>query len=261
MKKTRVLKKIEHNKKNKDLVAPYDGTSEIIAESTLCRDESGKLVFWYITNFFEKINLTKYFRAVKYGKQPRNSGLITTDKVFGFSGRDAIRNFPARITSLHSSQPEVGKFFLALASIIDKKMQELPEYKQQQETVQKEIPLDYIIPNSIFTSGVINKNNQLSYHYDSGNLKDTISALITCRSGSESGGIIHIPDYGIYLKNLNKSILFFNNKETLHAVTPIDKNEERYTAAYYTMANLRGCGTYEDEIKMINQNQMKKFTK
>ena len=79
----------------------------------------------------------------------------------------------------------------------------LPErYKSHNEQLTDKVIDEYRIEGTPFTSGIINKNNPLKYHFDSGNFKGVYSCMITVKHDT-SGGNLSMPEYELGF-NLSK---------------------------------------------------------
>jgi hypothetical protein len=110
---------------------------------------------------------------------------------------------------------------------------------------------DYQMAFSIFTTAIINKNSQQTFHYDNSNLKNALSAMLTLKN-DVSGGYLVFPEYDFALKTSTGSLTFFYGKEILHGVSPIkyhSKNAYRYTIVFYTMKELAKCKSVKNEFK------------
>lgn len=110
---------------------------------------------------------------------------------------------------------------------------------------------DYIMYNSIHTSGVINKNNEMYYHRDTENRKHMYSGMIVYKK-NVSGGYLVFPEYGFAIQLSNRSILLFYGKGLIHGVTPTVKQCKeayRYSVVFYTMDKIKKCLSFKEEIQ------------
>lgn len=197
---------------------------------------------------------------IKYDTTTRTSGLITSSKIFGYAPRNAIRNLPCRATGLATSQPsenEILKKFAAIAAdLYSKTNRELAEkhFKMTEEKVLKNYQMD----SSMFTSGIVNHNNPLKYHFDSGNYVGVWSAMFAFKRDVE-GGYLSFPEFDIGLKTSSCSLSMFDGQSILHGVTPIKKlkpSAVRYTVVYYSLKNMWSCETPQGEIERMRNKRL-----
>lgn len=124
----------------------------------------------------------------------------------------------------------------------------LPQwYKIGKHFLQKaNIHEDYLTPQSLWTSGIINCDSPHNYHLDGNNLNNVYSAMVTFKN-DVIGGHLVFPNYGIALKTSNRSLTFFHGKGLLHGVSPIEpqsKNAYRYTIVLYAVKELSKCAPF-----------------
>ena len=141
-------------------------------------------------------------------------------------------------------------------------------YDKHSKIVAEKVKPDWILGRSPFTSGVINKNNQLNYHFDSGNFKDVFSNMIAFRNKIE-GGRLSIPEYDIGLEIDDSTVTLFDGQKILHGVTPIQylsPESYRFTIVYYSLSQMWKCTTPKEELERIkrikterNQNRYRKM--
>lgn len=114
----------------------------------------------------------------------------------------------------------------------------------------KEILPEWKITGTGFTSGIINKNTPLRYHYDAGNFQTSWSAMLWLANGIQ-GGALAFPEYDAKILLEDGAWLFFSGQSILHGVTPIkmlSKQSYRYSLVFYANAEMRNCGTMEQEL-------------
>ena len=112
----------------------------------------------------------------------------------------------------------------------------------------------------IYKSGIINKNNELKYHFDAGNFKGVMSNMVAFK-GDVEGGHLAIPELDIALEIADNTLTIFNGQEILHGVTPIETQNEqsyRYTVVYYSLEQMWKCEPIDDEIVRIRESQQVK---
>ncbi len=114
-----------------------------------------------------------------------------------------------------------------------------------------EVNQDFKIPGSVFTSGILNYDNPLQYHYDAGNIEGTWSMMAVFKNKTMGGNLI-LPEYDVKLSCSDRSIVIFDGQSELHGVSPIVKTEKesyRYSIVFYALAGMLKCGTRAQELK------------
>lgn len=191
-------------------------------------------------------------KETKFQETYRTSGLKTTSRIFGFNPRNAIRKDFCSITSMATEQPEVharilngGKIAAKYYAIHNEQL-----YLEHLNTTNQKVVKDWKIEGVPFTSGIINDNNPLCYHFDSGNFKNVWSAMVVFKDGI-SGGHLSMPEYGIACEVSNESIFYFDGQSILHGVTPIKKlraDARRFSIVYYSLRAMWDCQPLREEI-------------
>ena len=123
-------------------------------------------------------------------------------------------------------------------------------YQEHLATTHENIVDDFSLPDVPFTSGIINDNNPLCYHFDSGNFKNVWSAMIVLKHKT-SGGYLAMPEYDLMCEVANHSIFFFDGQSILHGVTPIKKlasDSRRFSLVYYSLQSMWNCQPLREEI-------------
>ena len=131
-------------------------------------------------------------------------------------------------------------------------------YKQHKEKVKEKVKDQWVIKDTVFTSGIVNKNNQLKYHFDSGNFKNVYSNMLVFKS-DVMGGHLVIPEIDISLEVADNSVTIFDGQDLLHGVSPIDYNNSkayRYSIVYYSLERMWQCLTIEEEVDRIREKKM-----
>jgi len=126
-------------------------------------------------------------------------------------------------------------------------------FYNHKEVVENKILSEWRIGNSIFTSGIINKNNQLKYHLDSGNIKGMMSNMV-CFKRKVVGGYLAIPEYDLLLECADNTVVIFDGQKIMHGVTQIKHTADdsyRYTIVYYSLQQMWNCLTMTDELARI----------
>lgn len=105
--------------------------------------------------------------------------------------------------------------------------------------------------DSVFTSGIVNKNNPLPYHYDTGNFDQAWSAMFVFKSPGYSGGRLHVPEYDCAFELPDHSVLMFDGQDLVHGVTPVvnEGGAYRYSVVYYSLRMMWQCLTIPEEVE------------
>ena len=143
----------------------------LITESTTIVDEStGKILAIYDELDFNCADLVAALKNIKYQENTRGAGLKTRSRIFGYRPRLTFRSDFCSVTSLADEQPAEHKIVCDYAKLVEDRYFKFdPEvYEKHKNEVLSKVRKDYRIGDTVFTSGIINKNNPLKYHYDTG---------------------------------------------------------------------------------------------
>lgn len=193
-------------------------------------------------------------RTIEYQTSTRTAGLKTTSRIFGFRPRIALRSDFCSITSMALDFPKQHKTICEFGQDLARLYEACaPEtYRRHCEEVKAVLP-DWMIPSTPFTSGIVNENNPLKYHLDSGNFEGMFSCMAVFRKECE-GGYLSVPEFNTRFFLDDHSYLLFDGQALLHGVTPlktITSDGYRYSVVYYALKSMVDCGTRDEEIKRI----------
>jgi hypothetical protein len=216
----------------------------------------GKPLVVYIANVSgEAKMLFDALTKIKYDSTVRTSGLVTSSRIFGYAPRNGIRNLPCRSTSLARESPKENRILKKFASVAahyyNKTNEDLA--KRHQQMTDEKVLGNYKMDDSMFTSGIVNHNNPLKYHFDSGNYVGVWSAMFAFKRDIE-GGHLACPELDIAFKCSNHSLTMFDGQSILHGVTPIKKMKSdavRYTVVYYSLKSMWSCETPQNEVERM----------
>jgi hypothetical protein len=206
-------------------------------------------------------------RTVKYVRDYRTDGLQTTSKIFGYNPRNVLRKDYCSVSALARENPAIHERILAGGALSAKYYalhnQEL--YAEHLATTREKIVEQWQLPAVPFTSGIINDNNPLCYHFDSGNFKNVWSAMIVLKH-KIAEGYLSMPEYDVMCEVANHSIFYFDGQGILHGVTPIKKlapDARRFSLVYYSLQAMWNCQPLREEIARIRmlreQREQKRF--
>lgn len=261
--KTLVLKKrnLDLNEYIKRTALETDYETLITEPTILVDAEDGqvKIIYDYLTDF-NTDEVVDALKRIKYHEGQRSRGLVSRSRIFGYRPRLEMRADFCSTTSLAVEAPTEHALVAGLATKLE---EHYKKYNQQGYAKHKAIADEKVKPayrmegTSVFTSGIINKNNPLKYHFDTGNFKDVYSCMIVFKGGIE-GGYLAVPEYNIAFQLPNNSIFLFDGQGILHGVTPIRRlNEQsyRFSVVYYSLKRMWQCLTVDEELARIRKKK------
>ncbi len=225
----------------------------LIKESvTMIDEDTGKLIGIYLVMPKTPRKLLMALLTIKYDKNRRLKGLITKSRIIGWKPREQIRNDFCTSAALATESPKehgvICDFAKQLTKYYKKYCKEI--FLDHKKITKDRILPDWTIENTPFTSGIVNKNNALHYHYDSGNVRNVYSAMVAFKS-NQKNGYLSIPEYDIGLEIANNSVLIFDGQKIMHGVTPfklLSERAYRLSIVYYTLQQMWNCEPLTKEI-------------
>jgi len=238
----------------------------LIKEPTLIYDADTKelLIIYDILNI-ETDDIVQALKNVKYHEGKRTRGLISRSRIFGFRPRHPIRGNYCSSTSMALEHPSEHALVCNLAEKIeDYYIKYYPEgYQRHLKLSGEKIKSEWRINGkSAFTSGIINKNNPLKYHFDTGNFNDVYSMMMVFKHDI-AGGYLSVPEYDIGFELLNNSVLMFDGQSLLHGVTPIKykaQNSHRFSIVYYSLKQMWKCLEIDEELIWARKRKTERET-
>jgi len=244
--------------------------STLLTESAIIADkDTGEILCIYKELDDEELDYKPILGALNNvefhtGKRS-HSGLLSTSRVFGYSPRLTLRRDYCTSTSFARDYPEehavVCNYGEKIASIYHESDPEM--YKKHADITGEKVLGEYKIPKTPFTSGIVNKDNQLKYHFDTGNFKEVYSAMLVLKRDI-AGGHLSIPEFDMGIELKNNSLFMFDGQGLLHGVTPIFKKTARavrYSIVYYSMRQMWNCLPITDELIRIRKKKAERETK
>ena len=201
-------------------------------------------------------------KTISYLKGKRTHGLVNTSRIFGYNPRQENKHDYCSASGMGYDHPKQHFVITRFAKEVCKFYSEFfPQtYNEHKEKVTKNVKKQWVISNSVFTSGIVNKDNQLKYHYDTGNFKEVYSNMIVFK-GDVDGGHLVIPELDISLEVADNSLTIFDGQDLLHGVSPIEyrhKDSYRYSIVYYSLERMWQCLTVDEEIARIRTKKMQR---
>lgn len=251
---------------NKPHSSDIEKVIEVPDSGLILRDSSGFLVAAVTVCSKEQTSrLRSLLLAIKFNLSERTSGLKSNSRTFASLPRNALRRDYCAESSLIYDYPEADLEIKRFGVLMSERFRQVDEraYNYQLESLKSKVKSDWIISNTIYTSGIINYNNGLSYHKDNGNFSDLYSGMITLKE-DVIGGHLALPEYSVAINLPDSSLLFFQGQNILHGVLPFalkSKSAYRLTAVFYAMKSLCQCGSKKEELSRIQKLKTAKSQK
>jgi hypothetical protein len=236
--------------------AREDDFKDLITEP--CRLMSGENlvgIYLVIPKSKETELLREVVKRVDFMRNKRTGGLTTHSKVFGYLPREIIRKDYCSSSAMSVEKPSHHAVICNFAETLSKHYKETcPEmFDWHDKLIKDKIKKEWIIKGTPYTSGVINKNTQLNYHWDRGNFPKIYSNMVAFKKDCV-GGHLAMPEYNVGLEVADLSICLFAGQKVLHGVTPFQIEKQggyRYTLVYYSMQQMWKCEDVTTEIARI----------
>lgn len=193
-------------------------------------------------------------RRINYPTTSRTSGMLSTSRTFGYAPKLVVRGEETcRVTKLAMEDPAAHAAICDLGLLVEEHYRRLNPslYEQHSEIVDKVLP-EWRLHEGVFTSGIINRNNKLPYHFDRGNFADCWSNMLVFKSGC-AGGDLTCPEIGLGFRLRDHSLLMFDGQRILHGVTPFRitrRDGYRFSVVFYSLAQMWRCETKDDTARI-----------
>lgn len=203
--------------------------------------------------------LVEACKSMKYGVTHRTQGLRTRSKTFGYMPAAAVYQQDAcRVVHMAHEYPQQHAVLCSSAKLLSALYKKHNPKVFMEHLEKTKIVVDnYKLSNTPFTSGIVNKDTQIAYHYDTGNFKDVWSNMFTFKE-HVIGGNLTCPQLGLTFMLRDHSVLMFDGQNVLHGVTPFVKTRisgYRYTIVYYSLQKMWKCLPPAEEIARADKKQ------
>jgi hypothetical protein len=231
--------------------------TELLTSSTILRDEaSGRVRVVYLVLSDDCNEIVQSLRSIQFEIDERASGMLSQSRIFGYRPRITIRDDFCTTAALAREHPFAYKLISSYAAkVSDYYHQFNPElFIEHQRIVGRVLP-EWRLEGSVFTSGIINKNNPLPYHFDQGNFQDVWSNMLVFKH-QIGEGYLSVPEYDIGFEVAHNSLLMFDGQNILHGVTPIyleGPEAFRYSIVYYSLKSMWNCLSPDEEVRRIQR--------
>jgi hypothetical protein len=233
--------------------------SALVTEDTVVTQDGTPIIVYLKNPSKETTVLLKTLERIKYDNSTRTNGLVTSSKIFGYAPRNMIRNLSCRAASLARSQPEENDVLKRFACIAEEQYERVNKqlHERHSAMTRENVKENYRMNGSMFTSGIVNHNNPLKYHYDTGNYVGVWSAMFAVKRDIK-GGHLAVPELDMKFECADGSLIMFDGQSLLHGVTPIMKlkaDSVRYTVVFYSLKNMWSCETPHDEVEKMRASR------
>ncbi|HVW99917.1 MAG TPA: hypothetical protein VHA52_05725 [Candidatus Babeliaceae bacterium] len=216
---------------------------------------NGKLVAVYLTAPFDTEDVRLACQQLKFHEIVRESGIVSRTIHIGASGRNPRLDNRCWLSQFARSNPQIHVLFEKTARQVSKIYHAFfrDTFLDQVAATYsgpKKVHSQYRIKATPFTGGVINKDTEIPYHFDTANINGGISCMVIFKK-NQAGGELVLPQLNIRFACHDGYLLLFDGKKYLHGVTPILKMRNvkgyRYTIVYYKNAGMEICLPPEEE--------------
>jgi hypothetical protein len=234
----------------------------LVSESTVLTI-GGRIAAVYVNMSEDLENVRKAFERIRYVDDYRTAGLKTNSRTIGFLPRNTLRRDFCTVTGAASEHPAEHAVACSLADTVDGYY---ARWNPEQHAAHLSLATTKFLPEyrlgkTPFTSGIINDNNPLKYHFDSGNLKGAWSGMVGFKRGIE-GGHLATPELlgpdgrALGWEISDRSLILFDGQGVLHGVTPIRKTRldaHRFTVVFYSLRQIWNCRPLGEELARIRR--------
>lgn len=243
------------------LAPPQDSHYDLVVQEPAELYDGDQLVVAFSNDIGPHDDLLRAVRTISYQTRHRTGGqgggMLSTSRIFGFRSRITVRKDFCSVSSLARESPEQHAVLERWAGRAADfyRGADAARYERQASLVSSRVLPEWVIPGSLFTSGICNYNNPLRYHYDSGNFSGLWSVMAALTRDVQ-GGYLVIPEYGVAFSFQQPSLIAFDGQGLLHGVSPIHKQSPRgyrYSVVWYTLRQMCKCLTPEGELQRIRE--------
>ena len=238
--------------------AQVEDCAELIEEPViLLENGQPKIVYLHLAGQEDLSGLVGLLRKVRYDTTERTRGLLSTSRVFGYEPRKMMRKEYCSMTSLRLDAPQAFGALQQTAEIVERYYAATNPvlYGQHRELARNKVRSEWRM-STVFTSGIVNFNNPLPYHFDRGNFAKVWSAMLVFKGAGVEGGELAVPEYDLRFALPDHSLFMFDGQALLHGVTPIRKTQAdsyRLSVVYYSLRGMWQCLAPGAELARIRK--------
>ena len=202
-----------------------------------------------------------FFIKKKDGTKSKTTQLPThlapLSSIVGYWDRYARTPY-ARPCSWNRDNPEEWRKVVPFVKSVDECYRKwAPEKWAIQKAHATQVPPEWIIANTCFSTITLNKNFSIGYHQDKGDFSEGLGVMAHLCLGDYEGGELVLPRYRIAFKMKSQDVIMFDSHE-VHGVVPLSGawgRFSRFTYVFYLREKLLRCGTSEHEIRRGKQSR------
>jgi hypothetical protein len=252
--------------------SPGDVTRLFTGNWLFWDDDADTIVMAYLEIPDDCAPLIPYLQRIRFRESDRTSGVSTRARVVGYLEPNRIRQRDfCTISGLGKEDPEVHAAILHYAAVATAHYQRLnPELYALHMAETGKVLEEYRVEDTPFTSGIVNRDNVLAYHYDSGNIRNVWSLMLGFKRNVEEGFLV-VPEYDLALEVADNTLSGFDGQVALHGVspfkikpgrppkTPYGDWAYRFTIVYYAKVGMWQCLPEKDEARKAKLLTTKKM--
>jgi hypothetical protein len=176
--------------------------------------------------------------------------LAPLTSIYGYVDRYARTPY-ARACMFNRDHPDKWKLVQPFIRSVDACFAfHAPEKYAIQKCVAEEIPPDWIIGRTAFSTLTVNVNFSIGYHQDANDLKEGLGVMAHLCLGEYQDGLLVIPRYRVALKLKHRDVVLFDVQQ-VHGVEPLKGAWGRFTRmtiVHYLREDLLRCGSAAHEV-------------
>jgi hypothetical protein len=231
--------------------------STLVSEPTVLHDEDEDAVtLVYVPVVEDTTALVQALRRLDIPRLTRTRGLHSYSRTFGYHPAVRIRNNFCGPASLASEDAKAHALFTGFAPAIARAYAQYnPALAARHERLARAVREEWHLEETAFTSGIVNRDSALAYHFDTGNFAGVWSAMLGFKRDVR-GGYLSVPQYDIGLEIADRTLTLFDGQGLLHGVTPFVKTSPqgyRFTVVYYSLEQMWRCLPPGEEAKRAHR--------
>jgi hypothetical protein len=194
-------------------------------------------------------------QRIRYATAGRTaSGMLSTSRTFGYAPKLVARGQETcRDAKLASEDPEAHATIAGLAAVVEEEYRRWnPQSYEKHEQAVRAVLAEWRLEGTLFTSGIINRNNKLPYHFDRGNFPGFWSNMLVFKRACAGGNLV-CPELDVAFRLRDHSLLMFDGQALLHGVSPFRitrPNGYRFTVVYYSLQQMWRCETRAESVEL-----------
>jgi hypothetical protein len=227
--------------------------AELLTEPTvIVDDEMGAVSLLYVRVTEDTSALEQALRRLDIRHLTRTGGLQSYSRTFGYHPAVRVRNNFCGPASLAGEDAEAHGLLSGFAPVIARVYEQYnPSLADRHRQLARAIRPEWRLEETPFTSGIVNRDSALAYHFDGGNVEGVWSAMLGFKRHLQ-GGYLALPQYDIALEIGDRTLTFFDGQGLLHGVTTFAKTHPdgyRFTVVYYSLVRMWLCLPPDVEAK------------